>query len=124
MSDPRPEDRSWIETVERELRPVPMDARASLAFRRGLEERLARRDARRRFVIPVLLNAAAAAAAVFWLLRADAPTPIGVGRDDAQIAEVDAWVDPDADGGALGDAADYLPGDYLVLATLLDDAAP
>jgi hypothetical protein len=122
MSELRPEDREWIETVERELRPEPLDARRALAFRRQLEARLARRDARRRLALPVLVNAALAAAAAAWFLRADAPTPIGVGDEEAAVlASVDAFVDPDAEAGALADADAYLPGDYQVLATLLVD---
>jgi hypothetical protein len=122
MSELRPEDREWIETVERELRPEPLDARRALAFRRQLEARLARRDARRRLGLPVLVNAALAAAAAAWFLRADAPTPTGVGDEEAAVvASVDAFVDPDAEAGALADADAYLPGDYQVLVTLLVD---
>ncbi len=125
MSDLRPEDRIWIERMERELRPEPMDARRALAFRRELEERLARRDARRRVVWPTLVAAAAATALALWLVRPVDPTPNGVGSDPTELAAVDSFVDPDAASGELGAVEDYLPGDYLVLAALLeDDATP
>ena len=123
MSEMRPEDRSWIETVERELRPEPLDARRALAFRRELEERLARRDARVGLAWPALATAAAAAALALWLVRPVAPTPKSVTSPETEVAAVDAWVDPDG-AGELGAAEDYLPGDYLVLATLLDDTEP
>jgi len=122
MSELRPEDRPWIDAMDRELRPAPMDARRALAFRRALEERLARGDARRRLAWPTLATVAAAAALALWLVRPTGTTPNGVG-DTTEVAAVDAFVDPDADAGELADAADYLPGDYLVLATLLDDTS-
>lgn len=124
MSDLRPEDRIWIERIERELRPEPMDARRALAFRRELEERLARRDARRRVAWPTLVTATAAAALALWLVRPSDPTPNGVGGDSTGLAAVDSFVDPDAASGELGAVEEYLPGDYLLLADLLDDTSP
>jgi hypothetical protein len=124
MSDLRPEDRGWIEAIQRELRPEPMDARRALAFRRELEERLARRDLRRRLVWPTLASAVAAAALALWLVQPAVTTPNGVRSGATEVADVDAFVDPDAGAGELGAAEDYLPGDYLVLAGLLEDPEP
>jgi hypothetical protein len=104
------DDRDLIEAIERSFRPEPMDAARRATFRRGLDARLARPPRVRRIALPGL--AVAAAAAALWLAIPIAPAP-----SPSEEAAFSAFVDPD-DESARSD--DYLPEDYVVLASLLE----
>lgn len=115
MSD----DRGWIESLRAGFRPEPMSPERAAAFRRALERRIQRRARARRFALPAL--AAASAAAALWLaIREPAPEPPA---SIAGSAEAWAFLDPDALASELAQRSDYLPADYQQLALLLEDDA-
>jgi hypothetical protein len=116
-----PEDKRLIEAVTAEYRPEPMNAIQQAAFRRRLEERLERRS-RLRWA-PGFALAATAIAAVVWFTapRGEQPgsSPV-VATNQAPVPVLYAFVDPsDYDGDRL-QARDFLPDDYLALASALD----
>ena len=116
-----PEDKRLIEAIAAEYRPEPMGAVQQAAFRRRLEERL-ERSSRLRWA-PGLALAATAIAAVLWFNapRGEAPsgTPV-IAANQALGPVLYAFVDPsDYDADRLR-ARDFLPDDYLALASALD----
>jgi hypothetical protein len=104
------DDRDLVEAIDRSFRPEPMDPIRAAAFRRRLDEKIARRRRTLRVGLPAL--AAAAAATALWLALPIAPEP-ATGDESALYA----FVDPDAAGES---SDDYLPADYVVLASLLE----
>ena len=116
------EDRDLIDAIEAGLRTAPMDPVRAARFRRAVEERLERPRERWRAGFAVTLATAAAAAAL-WMTIPDAPSPVAT--DVAVESETDevspllyAEAGPEAYGESLA-PEDYLPEDYLALASVL-----
>jgi hypothetical protein len=118
-------DDRWIETLREEFQPAPTSPARAEELRRELREGLTRRAWRGpRFALPAFA-AAAAAAAVLYLVSPSVPTTrdATLGDIGVSVAESDVLVDPDAYASELSDGAGYLPADYQGLALLLDDDA-
>ena len=112
-------DDRWLETVRDEFRPEPMTPARAAAFRRGLDERLNTKRPARRFAVPAL-TAAAAAALVLWLGWPVTP-PATSTSAEVTAADVDSYSDPETFAADLTDRGEYLPADYQALALLLED---
>jgi hypothetical protein len=125
MSD----DRRLIERIAEDLRPEPMDAIRQVQFRLGVEERLER--ASFAWWRGAALVLAAAALAVVWLsapARREAPPAEVAGIErisapDPDAPVLEALLDPDAASVEETPPEEYLPRDYLVLASYLDGTA-
>jgi hypothetical protein len=107
------DDRDLVEAIDRSFRPEPMDPIRAAAFRRRLEERLARRPLASRLRFPaVAATAAVATAMAVWLAL-----PLEPRTTNGEENGLSAFVDPDA---TADRSDDYLPEDYVVLASLLE----
>jgi hypothetical protein len=114
------EDRRLIEAIADAWVPDAVDPRRQAAFRRRLEERL---DGRERSPGRVALAAAGAVVtgAMLWALMsppAGRDTRSAGGTATLDDALIYAFVDPDAYDGR--DRPEFLPDDYLLLASVLD----
>ena len=116
------EDRELIDAIEAGLRPRPMDPVRAARFRRAVEERLER--PRTRWRAGLVVAAPAAAGAALWLAIPDAPSPAPT---EVAVEEPEAndevspllYADAEAYDQSLT-PEDYLPEDYLALASVLD----
>jgi hypothetical protein len=123
------DDRHLIDRIAAGLRPAPLDAVRQVQFRVGVEERLERGSFA--WWPGAVLVLAAAALAVVWLsapaLREAPPAEVaGIERSSAPDPDapvLDALLDPDAAGVEETPPEEYLPQDYLVLASYLDGTA-
>jgi hypothetical protein len=116
---PAPPQRSVIDLIRDEYRPAPMSPVHQAAFRQRLTQRLARR--RRVRWAAGFATAAASAAALFVLVLRPAP-PTTEPQATANIAEAAvlyAYVDPEV--YAPDAAQNYLPIEYQLIASALDD---
>lgn len=105
-----------IDLIADEYRPQPMDPIRQAVFRQRLSERLAERT-RMRWAAGFATAAAAAAVLLFVLRTGPATTQDGVASStDAPLLY--AYVDPDE--YSTETIHDYLPGDYRVIADVLD----
>jgi hypothetical protein len=104
------DDRDLLEAIRRAFRPEPMDAARQSAFRRRLEERLARGPRALHVAAPAL--AVATAVAALWIA-----IPVAQERLATDETEFSAFVDPDP---AFSPSDESLPEDYVVLASLLE----
>jgi hypothetical protein len=113
VPEPRDEDRELVELIAASYRPAPMSPARQAAFRRSLEARLSRRV--RLSGLPAFAVAASAALlAVLWI---GAPRSGGPGGEPAarrigRAPSLYAFVD--------GDSDEFLPDDYLVLASVFE----
>jgi hypothetical protein len=118
-SELSPEERAFIERIAQSYRVEPLGPGEAAAFQARLaarieEDRLSRAAARRRWVwgAPPALVAAALAALV-WLPR-EPTSVVPVGAQAALLIEYAGLEDGDTQLG-------YLPDEYEVLSTLLDE---
>jgi hypothetical protein len=110
-----PEERRWIDALGAAFRPEPMDRRRAGAFQRQLDARLERRRLWVRGAVPAL--ALASGAAALWLyVAASAPAP-----ETGASASLYAFADPDAVAADLVEPEAYLPDDYRLLASLMEE---
>jgi len=112
-----PEDRRWVDALGEAFRPEPMDLGRARAFQRQLDARLQRR---RRLILaagPAL--ALATGAAALWLYVRAQPPAVA----EPAAPALYAFADPDAVAADLVEPEAYLPDDYQVLASLLEDEA-
>jgi hypothetical protein len=122
-------DRRLIDAIARTFRPDPVDPARRAAFRREIEERLERPDGRA-WEWAIALATTSVAAVFFWLWFASVPqgppAETAATEERAPAAGEDqdlyAFTDPDDDGDAA-EPEDYLPDEYLALASYLDAAA-
>jgi hypothetical protein len=116
-----PEDRRLIEAIAKEYQPGPMDALQQAAFRRRLGQRLERRG--RLQWMPAFALAATAVAAVLWLTIPHGSQPKGsriAAAGQSETSVLYAFVDPDDYDGSRLQPKDFLPDDYVALASALD----
>ena len=106
------EDRRWVELTRELFAPEPMDPLHARAFERRLFARLEPRSRLRWLAAPLV--AAALGALALWL--SSEPTPPAA---QPAAATLHAFADPDA-GIALVEPDDYLPDDYLALASFVE----
>lgn len=112
-----PDERRWLDALGEAFRPEPLDRARESAFRRALAERMERR--RRRIRVGAPLLALASSAAALWLYVA---APATVAEPSATAAaSLYAFADPDSAFADLAPAEGYLPDDYRMLASLIDD---
>jgi hypothetical protein len=109
------DERRWIDALGEAFRPEPMERARASAFRRALEERIERRRRRMRVGAPLL--ALASGAAALWLYVA-APAPVA---EPVAGASLYAFADPDSASADLAPPEGYLPDDYRLLASLIDE---
>jgi hypothetical protein len=141
MSD----DRHLLELIDEHSQPKPMSRAQQVAFRHAVEERLERRSAMP-WRTGLALAATAAMAAAIWLASGPSPAnaPVEVVREQVPAAPLEngraqeateiargpeveetkearflaSFADPDE---ALEIDDDYLPDDYMVLASMVDE---
>lgn len=120
-------DRRVIAAVAKRFRPEPMSPARQAAFRRRIEERLPPRQ-RFSWEAAALVGAAAAAAALLWISSTSVPEappmPVAASQPSSLQSEEnigDALLAAaEEDGDTTLSEDDYLPRDYIVLASYLE----
>lgn len=112
-----PGERRWVDELGRAFRPEPMDRGRASAFQRRLETKLERRRLLLRTAAPAL--ALATGAAALWLY-VSAQTPAA---EQGALASLYAFADPDEVAADLVEPQGYLPDEYRMLASLIEDEA-
>ena len=112
------EDLRLARAIGAAFEPESMDARRRLAFRRGIDERIASRQRSAR-TATLGLVASAAVATLLWIVvpRSTTPPPVVDSSATASLASVLSTIEDADDAGA---PEDYLPDDYVVLASYFD----
>ncbi len=115
------DDQRWVDAIGEQYQPPPMGPLEQAAFRRRISERIAHRR-RTRWAVGLAAPLAAAAAALFLIVRAPTvPTTKVAELDDAEPF-LYAYVAPQY--GADETMGGYLPAEYQALAEVLDMEAP
>ena len=116
-----PEDQVLIDLIAEEYKPAPMSPTRQAAFRLRLAEKLERQSHKK---WRAGLAVGAAAAAVVCLLYFRGPQPEGSEQtalsEQQETPLLYAFVDPDGYASDAMQPRSFLPGDYVVLANVIE----